>query len=295
MPFRSAAIAEPRKWGLENRENHWSELTLSSPGKRSIQGWARRDDFLREMDRAGIDRSVLLGWYWENTASCHCHNEHMAGWLRSHPDRFQALACVHPLDPNLETTLTRIGDQGFRGIGEILPALQSSSLRDPFWDRVAEWAAAHGFPINLHVSEPVGRDHPGRVPTPPDDIVSFAQKHPELPLILSHWGGGLFLHELNPHIKQALHNTWYDCSASPLLFDPLIFDLALQSVGEEKMLFGSDFPLRLYPRRQKTPEWTTFLGELDQRGWSPRSRPGFFGENAARLFTPSRPAASAPS
>jgi predicted TIM-barrel fold metal-dependent hydrolase len=87
----------------------------------------------------------------------------------------------------------------------------------------------------------------------------MAKAAPELKLILAHWGGGLPFFELNPTIRKALKNVFYDTSATPLLYEPAIFRRIIDIVGHEKILFGSDFPLRLYPRKQKKPDYSTFL------------------------------------
>ena len=46
-----------------------------------------------------------------------------------------------------------------------------------------------------------------------------------------------------PEIAKSLKNVFYDCSASPLLYDSRIYEIALKIIDSKKLLFGSDFPL----------------------------------------------------
>ena len=90
-------FADPTGWARARGENHWAQLVgPRADGRRSLQGWADRDQMLRAMDEAGVERCVLLGWYWERQETCAWHNEWMARWVREDPDRFSAFASVQP-------------------------------------------------------------------------------------------------------------------------------------------------------------------------------------------------------
>ena len=51
-----------------------------------------------------------------------------------------------------------------------------------------------------------------------------------------------------------------------------------------KVLFGSDFPLILYPKRQEVPDYAPFLEELSRLGLSADESAQFMGGNARRVF-----------
>lgn len=282
--FPAPAVADPDGWSRRAGENHWRRLVLPAEGRPSLQGWVEQGEFLVGMDRNRIDHCVLLGWYWENPDSCDIQNREMARWTEERPDRFSAFAAVHPDGGTPAEWIDRALSAGFRGFGELLPAVQGRPLADPFWDELAEGAAEAGLAFNFHVSEPVGRPHPGRVATPFEEFQLFVDRHPGLTTILSHWGGGLFLSELNPFVRKRFANVYYDCSASPLLYDRKIFEIAVRAVGAEKILFGSDYPLRLYPRQERSPGWKRFLAEIEGAGLSPADRRKLLGENARRVL-----------
>lgn len=288
--FPEAAQADPEGWAASNGEEHWLRLVLPGDGKPSLQGWAGQSDFLSAMDRDGVERCILLGWYWENPESCHLQNAQAASWIRDHPDRFSAFAAVHPDGGTPADWVRRSLAAGFLGFGELLPRVQGRPLSHPFWNELADRSAAAGLCFNFHVTEPVGRPHPGRVETPLAELQIFIERHPNLRIVLSHWGGGMFLGELNPFVRERFRNVWYDCSASPLLYDSAIFEIATRTVGAGKILFGSDFPLRLYPRRDRLPGWGRFLEAIEHTGLSHGDSQRILADNARRLFgLPPRP------
>ena len=114
---------------------------------------------------------------------------------------------------------------------------------------MAEWCEANKWPINFHVSEGLNVKYPNFTPTPFDIYLDIAKAFPNLKIILSHWGGGIPFFELNPRLKPLLKNVYYDTAASPLLYDITVFRNVINLVGSEKIIFGSDFPLRVYPKK----------------------------------------------
>jgi predicted TIM-barrel fold metal-dependent hydrolase len=250
----------PRAWAEARGEHHWADL-VAPRGAQSIQGWSDRASMIAHMDAAGVHRAILLGWYWEREPTCRWHNEWIAEWVRAAPDRFIGFAAIHP-SGDVVDQLETAKSLGLRGVGELHPGVQKFDAQSRGWKTLADWCTAEGWPVNLHVTETVGHDHPGRVPTPLDDFLRMAEGHPEVTLILAHFGGGLPFYEQNPKVRQRLGNVYYDCAAAPLLYDRGTLARILDVVGPGKVLFGSDYPLRLYPKTQSKPGMTRFLGEV---------------------------------
>jgi len=282
--FPIEAMTDPVSWAKVRGEHHWLRLVSRNGNRPSLQGWANCDDFLRDMDRNQIEKSLLLGWYWENPETCRMHNDYMSAWVQAYPDRFAALASVHPKEGKPEDLLKQIEDGRFLGVGELCPQVQNSSWDDEFWHQLAEWASSGKYVFNLHVTEAVGRDHVGSVSTPLSEIFSYAARYKGVPMILSHWGGGMLFYETNPYVRKRLPNVYYDCAASPLLYDERIFSLALDIVGEKKLLFGSDYPLRLFPGQEKVPDRRHLLEHIRGVGWSPEKQPYFYHGNARGIL-----------
>ena len=128
-------------------------------------------------------------------------------------------------------------------------------------------------------------EHPGNRPTQLNDFVQMARQNRSLSLILAHWGGGLPFFELNPRLRPILRNVLYDTAAGPLLYDPRIFRTAVDLVGPSKILFGSDYPLRLFPREQKIPDLSRYVeGIRDAAGLDDGELWAIFRDNARRLL-----------
>lgn len=60
-------------------------------------------------------------------------------------------------------------------------------------------------------------------------------------------GGGLPFYEMNPRYKELFQNVRYDTAANPLLYDIKSIKTVISMVGPNRLLYGSDFPLLLYP------------------------------------------------
>tara|TARA_B110000037_G_scaffold212998_2_gene266707 strand:+ start:219452 stop:220336 length:885 start_codon:yes stop_codon:yes gene_type:complete len=275
------ALADPAGWGQERGETHWVELVTQGP-----QGWASAETFLASMDEADVDLAVLLGWYWEEIATCREQNAFLAGRVKKYPGRFASFASVQPsagAAANL-ALLNEANDLGLCGIGEVHPTAQGFSLRDEAWLEICRWAQDNGWPINLHVTEPAGHDYTGRVETPLMDYVWLAEQFPEVSFIFAHWGGGLPFFALNPRVRKALRNCFVDTAASPLVYSKEIWKHVVDLYGHERILFGTDYPLRLYPRKEKLPAILSLKRELDEQVLDSTAHTAILGENMAKLL-----------
>jgi predicted TIM-barrel fold metal-dependent hydrolase len=272
--------------GYAEQEPYWGLLITPDPVNHTKQGWATPERMIEDMDRAGIDRVVLLGESQQDHDNCVARNNRGLDILRRWPERVLAFAIVQPrAGQKALNELKRCLDGGMLGVGELGAYSQGFALDHPDFLRLAEACIKHDVPLNLHVSEEIGHFYLGKSTTPLRHYHRLAQRCPELKLILSHWGGGLFLYEIMPEVRQDLKNVWYDMAASPLLFPTEdIFKVALQCVDHKKLLFGTDYPLLIYPDRQTEPDLRPFLDEIDGLGLEPEVYADIMGLNAARLL-----------
>ncbi|CAM3116591.1 amidohydrolase family protein [Rariglobus hedericola] len=269
---------DPAGWAAAHGESHWAVMCArvrKSTGK-PVQGFPSVDDLLEEMDVAGVEGAVLLGWYWETHDSCVRQNRFYEECVRAHPDRFSAFATVHAgagvaaLDE-----VRRARDNGLIGLGELSPHSQGVSVDDPCWLAVLTLAGDLELPVNLHVTDPLIGKYPGRVETPLVDFYQLAAQFPQVKFILAHWGGRLWREGgLLPE------NVWVDTAATPLLYDASIWAEGLGACRAERILWGTDYPLELYP---KEPGKQTFPGLLDEA--QARMPVDVLGANAARLLS----------
>ena len=282
--YPEEVLEDPQSFAQLHKEWHWLEL-VSSENKKSLQGWSTRGKMIADMDKSEVERAVLLGWYWENPETCELQNQWCSQWIARDPERFIGFFSLHPELQNPIESLKRSMDLGFLGIGECHPWLQGASIQNEDWMKCMEFAAAEGWPVSFHVTEPVGHDYPGRVQTPFEEFLWLARQLPELKIILAHAGGLFPFYELNPKIRPELKNVHYDLAACPLLYDPEIYRKLIDVVGVEKILWGTDYPLRIFPARQKEPDFITFKNlVLEEAELSESERDAIFGNNLLALL-----------
>lgn len=282
--FTEEMAANPGEWAKTNGEPVWAAC-VSPPDRPSIQGWSTPDELMRDMDGAGLEKVVLLGWYWENADSCRLQNRFYADLLRRYPDRLLVFASIQPGDPEVLDEIDRAQDAGFTGLGEIHPQAQGFTLEDSCWLRILEHVTDKGLPINLHVTDPDSPSYPGRVDTPLEPYLAMASVWPNQVFILAHLGGGIpwkFKDRLKDLRKTQLY---LDCSAAPLLYDSDILVRCAQSYGADRLLFGTDYPLRVFPKRQRRPEFAQMREWVQSSGLTEAELALVFNENAKRLFS----------
>ena len=274
---------DPAGWAVAHGEPQWALMCtrVRKATGRPVQGFPSQVELLRDLDAAGVDRAVLLGWYWENHASCVAQNRFYAECVRAHPDRFSAFATVHPAAGDAALAeMHRARDEGLMGLGELSPHSQRIELDDPRWPAVLALAGEWGWPVNLHVTEPEARPYPGRVETPLADFHALAAAFPHVKFILAHWGGRLW------RAGGAWPaNVWVDTAASPLLYGSSaeIWTEAGSVVGASRVIWGSDYPLMLYPQENGVATLPGFLAEA-RACVASDALAGVLGENAAQVI-----------
>ncbi|MFA6289590.1 MAG: amidohydrolase family protein [Opitutaceae bacterium] len=273
---------DPAGWATAHREPHWATLCARKrKNGRPVQAFPSLEELLRTMDAVGVDRAVLLGWYWENHETCVLQNRFYAACGRAHPDRLSAFATVHPAAGEAALAeIRRAHDAGLVGLGELSPHSQHVAVDDPRWLAVLMLAGELGLPVNLHVTDPspATGNYPGRVETPLADFTLLAQAFSKVNFILAHWGGCGWRHGV-----RLPGNVWFDTAASPLLYEPAVFDEGVTACGADRVLWGTDYPLDLYPRDEGKETMRGFLAEA--RAALPAAVAGnVLGGNASRLL-----------
>lgn len=275
--FSPEMSSQPKVWGTFNNEPNWSAC-VAPPDRPSIQGWASADQLLRDMDKAAIERVVLLGWYWENQATCKLHNRMYAKLIAMHPDRLMAFAAIRASE-QFEEELDWCRENGFSGVGEIHPQTQGFTLKDDCWQSVLQKISFWNWPINLHVTDPDSKPHPGKVETPLADYFEMATAWPEQIFILAHLGACIPL-------KGFTHsaNVYYDCAAIPLLYPKTKIKEMATAVGANHILWGTDYPLLNFPKSQKEPGFNKSIHFLKQSALTENELEKVLHSNAKKIF-----------
>ncbi len=268
----------PAAWAEERREPRWAKLCTRWRGDgKPVQTFPTVEQLLRAMDAAGVEKSVLLGWYWEQAENCAMQNRFYAECVRAHPDRLTAFATLQAAaGAGVLEIVKRARDEGFIGLGELSPHSRHFACDDAVWREVLALAGELKLPVNLHVTDPGSRRYPGRVETPLEDFLRMARDFPGTTFILAHWGGGLAF-EPGDSLPA---NLLFDTAASPLLYGAEAWARGMAGAGAERILFGTDYPLVLYPKNETQPGMTGLLGEAGAAEVPSEA----LGDNAARLL-----------
>jgi uncharacterized protein len=249
------------------------QLLYDSPKSRIIDA----DALIESMDAHEVDKSVTFGFPWKNKEYYRKHNDYILASVNQYPDRLIGLCCVDMYSRGAAEEVERCLDAGLSGVGEL--AFYQSGIEEEalkMLEPVMAMCLEKDVPIMIHTNEPVGHLYPGKTPNTLVQIYNLAKAFPENNIILAHWGGGIFFYMLlKKEVKETLKNVYYDTAASPFLYDPDIYRVAIETAGAEKVLFGTDYPL-IAPKR--------YYKEIEQAGVSVEDREKICGENAARLF-----------
>ncbi len=254
-----------------DRDTHFKMLHENPKSK-----FATAETLLENMDKTGIDKSVVFGFPYRDLGMCQESNDYIIDVAARYPDRLIGFAVVPPQETGMERELIRCHESGLKGTGEIIPAAVHADISDQ--GQVGRFTALCrelDFPILMHTNELVGHYYPGKGKMGPEQAYLFAVQNPDNKIIFAHWGGGLFFYELMPELHEALRHVYYDTAASPFLFRPDVYAAARLAGVLDKVLLGSDFPLLSPSRYYK--EWAaTDLTEEE--------RDGISGNNAAGLL-----------
>ena len=205
---------------------------------------ATADDLLASMDEAGIGKSVIVNFVWQDSALCRLANDYVLESAAASGGRLLPFCIVQPTaGDEARAEVERCAQAGALGLGELRPDNQGFDLAASPEADLLVWAAkTHSLALLFHVSEPVGHSYPGKGGLALGSLYRFIEKAPGVTVIAAHWGGGLPFYGLMPRVKKALATTYFDTAASRLLYSPGVYRHVISILGVERILFGSDFP-----------------------------------------------------
>ncbi|MFO8060298.1 MAG: amidohydrolase family protein [Bacillota bacterium] len=221
------------------------------------------DDFLAMMDGSGIDHAVVFPLY-DRYGDYNPLNEEVRQAFTSHPTRLTGLFRVDPYleHQTLDDVERALAEESFRGL-KIHPRsdrtfIDESDRLDP----LVEIAAAHDWPILIHT----GDDPPCR----PYMLFDLLRRHPGARFIMGHSGQRAYHEGL--WVAEHCPNVYMETST---LAHPQVIQLILDTVGAERVLFGTDVPFG-HPRVE--------LVKYEVLELEPGVRNMVMAENAIRLW-----------
>lgn len=195
-------------------------------------GWTMSTaDCIRRMDDADIQSAIIMT-ITDAPALNPTALELIAAACDEFPDRLHGFARLHPGygAQAIELLRTAVNDLGFVGL-KLHPVSTLSHPAGPDTVALVREAAELGVPVLFHCGdEPM---------TTPYQIAPLAQKVPAAQIILGHMGG---YYHVDDAIAAAERypNLYLETSAMPF---PHKVREAVQRIGAERVLFGSDGPV----------------------------------------------------
>ncbi|MEK7848396.1 MAG: amidohydrolase family protein [Chloroflexota bacterium] len=238
---------------------------------------ATAEDLIASMDEAGVGVSVALNIGWAQPEFCRRNNDYIMEAQARYPRRIVGFGNLAP--GSLEDAAReaeRCAKGGLRGLGELRPDIlawewHSSERLAPLMEIVRRYRLVMMF----HTSEPVGHAYPGKGRATPAVLYPFIAAFPDVTIVLAHWGAGMPFYYLMPEVAQALGHTLFDTAASPFLYRSKVYAAVRNLVGDDRVLFGSDYPLLSQQR---------MLREVGAALRSADGREKVLGGNAARVL-----------
>ena len=261
----------------ESRESYFQGepafKMLYEPPKSRLVGAA---ELIADMDEDGVDRAVVFGFPWRKLETARANNDYILEAEDRYPDRLVGLCCLDPAAPGAAAEVERCLAAGMEGMGEL--AFYTGGIEAADLDRLAPLMdLCQDKLVLIHTNEPVGHVYPGKTPNTLRQIYDLVGRFPQNRIVLAHWGGGIFFYSLlKKEVRQRLANVWFDTAASPFLYDERIWNVARDTVGVEKILFGTDFPLLRAPRYRK---------DLDASALTAAEQAAVLGGNATQLLS----------
>ncbi|MGD0833268.1 MAG: amidohydrolase family protein [Candidatus Dormibacteria bacterium] len=232
-------------------------------------------DLLEYMDGEGIDRAVVFTWPFADPRLCAEANGFVGQLQRRHPNRVIGCGIVQPASPDAAAELERCAGMGLAGIGELNADAQGWDLEGDGILLLAARSASLDLPWTLHCGEPVGHDYPGKGTVTPERLARFAARLTGLRLVAAHLGGGLPFHARMPEVRELCRSLWFDIAALPFVYGPGAVRDAVDLVGADRLLLGTDFPLLGVDRYRQA---------LEQAGVAGADLSLIMGENAASVW-----------
>ncbi len=245
----------------------------------AMRGGVSMDEYLKLMDEAGIERSLLIAVRAGRRGmpgAFEIPYDTVANWCRAHPDRFSGLAGVDPYRgvqglKDLDYAVQELGFVGAHLYPHWFSLAPDEALYYPYYARCVEL----DIPIMMQVGQNLIYQEDVRLPSVARPILldKIAIDFPDLKLLGIHIGV--------PWTDEMIAMAWkhrnvyigIDAYAPKHLPASLLH--YMNTYGSEKVLFGTDWPV-IHPVRA--------VKEMREHGLRPESFARVMADNAREVF-----------
>jgi hypothetical protein len=220
------------------------------------------EDHLISMDRWSIDKRCVSWWQPHNAPDR--GNKIIADIVRKSDNRLLGFAVINPrwYKESVDEVVKAKQEYGMVGL-KFHPAACHYRPDLPLIDRVMEKGIELGFPMLFHC----GADEYSN----PHNLGNLARRFPEATIIMAHMGEEAWFEAIA--IAGSLPNIVLDTTGSRNWYR--ILNYALDMVGEDRIVFGMDFPAY-----NPGPE----ISKVRDADIPESQKTKIMGENAARIL-----------
>jgi uncharacterized protein len=205
------------------------------------------EDMLTRMDEAGIEKAFLIAPKIGRQglpAAYHLPYQVVLNAVNAHPDRFYGLAGIDPFEGmdgvrKLEHAVTELGFIGAHVYPHWFELAPDHAKYYPFYAKCVEL----GVPIQMQVGQSLvySQNSPMRSVGQPITLDAVACDFPELKLIGIHIG--IPWHDEMIAMAWKHANVYMGCDAHAPKHWPESVVQYINSYGQDKVIFGTDFPV----------------------------------------------------
>jgi hypothetical protein len=234
-------------------------------------------ELVESMDENKIDKTIVFGFPWNNEENAKFHNDYVKEKTIEFKDRLIPFACFNPEKEYALKEAIRALKNNFKGFGEL--SFYGSDFDNQIIEKirpVMELAQKNNVPLIFHANEEAGHKYPGKAPVTVSGILNFIENFKTNKIILAHLGGGILFFNLlkNP---PPMDNIYFDTAAIPYIYKKSIYKFLSMTDMEDKIVFGSDWPL-LSPER--------YFKEIEENNLSKSFKNKLFFKNISRFLNP---------
>ena len=189
---------------------------------------------VQRMDEWGVDKAVLLSIATKPTQQ-RIINDWAAAQDR---ERFIPFMALHPQAEDWREELDHALSLGLKGL-KLHPDYQHFYADDESFDEFYDALSEKGVPVLFHSGfDPVS---PEKVHCSPDRALRLIKKHPQMKIILAHWGGNFMYNEVLEKLAGVGGEVYFDTAFGNACPDDMA-EKIISRHGAERILFASDCP-----------------------------------------------------
>ncbi|HEY8459356.1 MAG TPA: amidohydrolase family protein, partial [Blastocatellia bacterium] len=244
-----------------------------------------------EFDRHGVSHALMI-------ASVPGDEESVAAAAAAFPDRISGAFMFDPTKPDAESRARLAFDNMGLRVACLFPAMHNYSMAENEGARAVAALAGErpGTAVFVHCGAlSVGARRKLGLPSPfdmrrsnPLDIYRLAAEFSKTKFIIPHFGAGMFRETMmladlcpNVYVDTSSGNRWMKYEAAPVDL-PTVFKRALDVVGSERLLFGTDSSF--FPRGWVDGVFDAQIDALSRIGASEEQARAIFGGSLKRLL-----------